>query len=111
MAQDTIGTKDDGGKAIPEWQKDRIEIAALVGEHILDPIMSFAELVRGYDSRKGINFTLDEISRVLRLLVIGGHAEMKLYGVTGDSWCHISGKNLDDEIREWLKAAATMKKE
>jgi hypothetical protein len=46
---------------MPEWKKERLEMTHLVWEHILDPIFTYAELVRGYD-KDGIEFTPKERS-------------------------------------------------
>ena len=108
MSTKQASHSQEKGKALPDWQKERVEMATLVSEHILDPIMSFAELVRGYDEKTGIGFEHEEITAVLRLLVLGGHAELKTYCVTGGHWCHISGTSLNKEWKEWLEAAATL---
>lgn len=90
---------------LPEWRKDRIKMAREVWDNILDPIMTFAELVRGYNHKdeKGIGaFNPEEISSVLRLLVIGGYTETKLYCSTvGGSLSHVSGDSLEEEIKDW----------
>lgn len=88
---------------IPEWRKERIEMTRLVWENILDPIMTFAELVRGYNHEKGIDLSPEEISAVLRLLVLGGFTEPKLYCTVGGTLNHISGDSLDKEITRWDK--------
>lgn len=84
-----------------EWHKVRVEMTREVWEHILDPIMTFAELVRGYDHRKGIDFELPEISAVLRLLVLGGYTETKLQSSCGGNMSHVSGDLLEKEIKDW----------
>jgi hypothetical protein len=85
-----------------EWQRERIEMTRQVWQHILDPIMTFAELVRGYNHEKGVDcFTPEEISAVLRLLVMGGYTETKTYCTFGGSFCHFSGDLLEQTIRNW----------
>lgn len=85
-----------------EWQQERVEMGKDVWKHILDPIMTFAELVRGYDHASGIDcFTPQEISSVLRLLVLGGYTEIKTYCTEGGSLSHVSGEALDESIRNW----------
>ena len=96
--QTTSGKKES---AIREWQKDRIEMANMVSKHILDPMMSFAELVRGYDQGNGIDFNMEEISDILRLLVIGGHIEMMTYCIDGGSLSHITWNCIEEEVRKW----------
>ena len=85
-----------------EWQRERVEMTRQVWQHILDPIMTFAELVRGYNHEKGVDcFTSEEISAVLRLLVIGGYSETKTYCTFGGSLCHTSGEQLEEGTKNW----------
>ena len=74
----------------------------LVWEHILDPILTYAELVR-ISEENGIDFSQKELSAVLRLLVIGGYTETKLYSTWGGSLSHVSGKGLEKTIKDWSK--------
>ena len=93
-------TTDHPAAAIPEWRQARIEMARLVWENILDPIMTFNELVREYGNG-GIDFNPEEITAVLRLIVLGGYTETKLYCTFGGSLPHVSGDHLEEEIRNW----------
>ena len=95
-------TPDHLTAEMPEWRQERIEMARLVWEHILDPIMTFNELVRGYGNG-GIDFNPEEITAVLRLIVLGGYTETKLYCTFGGSLTHVSGDQLEKEIRNWDK--------
>jgi len=104
MAQERVATGDEGGKQVLEWQKERFEVTELVGTHILDPIMVFTEFLRGYDQEKGVAFNSQEISAILRLLVLGGYAEMKTYSTFGGSLCYKNSEMLDIEYRKWLEA-------
>lgn len=92
---------------MPEWRKERIEMTKLVWQHILDPIMTFTELVRGYSHEKGMDLTPEEISAVLRLLVLGAYTEPKLYCTFGGSLTHVCGDSLEIEITGWDKAKGT----
>ena len=106
MATQNLSAQATESNTLPEWQKERIEMTRQVWRHILDPIMTFAELVRGYDHAKGIDcFEPEEISAVLRLLVIGGYTEAKTYCTFGGSLCHLSGDELEKTIRNWDMSA------
>ena len=69
--------QNSNGKGISEGQRERIEMARKVQERVLGPIMTFSELVRGYEElehdRHKADFSMAEICRALRLLVIGGY--------------------------------------
>lgn len=99
MATQNLSAQAAEGNTLPEWRKERIEMTRQVWENILDPIMTFAELVRGYNG--GIDFTPQEMSSVLRLLVLGGYAETKPYCTFGGSLRHVSGDQLEKETKNW----------
>lgn len=84
-----------------EWHKIRAEMAREVWENILDPIMTFAELARGYSYRNEVDLDPKEISAVLRLLVLGGYTETKLQASCGGNMTHVSGDLLEKEIKDW----------
>jgi hypothetical protein len=79
-----------------------IEMTKLVWENILDPLSTFAELVRGHDDQ---GFPLDqkEIAAVLRLLVLGAYTEPKFYCTVGCSYPHFSGEELEGLFKNWNK--------
>ena len=102
MAQNSVNSGGSEGKL--DWQAarlDRIETTRLVWRHILDPIMTFAELVRGYGHDKGVDFNPEEISAVLRLIALGGYTETKTYCTFGGNLRHVSGELLEKEVRNW----------
>ena len=103
MATQKVSTQAEEGKDIPAWKKDRIEMTRLVWANILDPIMTFAELVRGYDRENGLDLSPEEICDILRLIVLGGYTEPKLYCTWGGTLRHITGDMLEDEVKNWEK--------
>jgi hypothetical protein len=103
MAENIVNFGDQGdteNESLPEW-KERIEMTRLAWRHILDPILTFSELIKGYDSRGRIDLTLEEVSDVLRLLVLGGYTESKMHCTIGDSLCHTCGDALEKELENW----------
>ena len=108
MARNSVNSS--GGEGKYDWaaaRLDRIETTKLVWEHILDPILTFAELVKGYDHEKGADlFTPQEISAVLRLLVLGGITETKMYSTSvGGSLRHFACADLEKELKLWDEGA------
>lgn len=103
MADTTIITNGNGSKELREWETERIYMARSVAQHILDPMMTFAEIVKGYDQGKNIDLNLDEISAVLRLLVLGGHMDVMMSCSQGGFLCHITGKELEAYAHDWAK--------
>lgn len=86
-------------------RRERVAITHEIWTTILDPIMTFAELVRGYDHTKGIDgFNPEEYSAVLRLLVLGGYTETKLQCASGCTLNHVSGEQLEMEIARWCES-------
>jgi hypothetical protein len=103
MAEKALDQNSSGGKSLPDWKRERIEMTKLVWKNVLDPILTFCELVRGYDSRghENIDLTPQEITAVLRLLVLGSYTEPKFYVTSGDSLHHISGEVLEELLKNW----------
>ena len=104
MARNSVNS--GGGEGKYEWptaRLDRIETTRLVWEHILDPILTFSELIQGYDHENGIDhFTPKEISAVWRLLGRGGFTETKMYSTSiGGSMRHFSCDTLEKELKDW----------
>jgi hypothetical protein len=99
------GQAGEGGTGMnndwKEQKKVRAEMMQDVWDHILDPIMTFAELARGYDEEKGIGLSIQSISAILRLLVIGGYTDTMMQCVVGTSFCHVTGGELNDIIKQW----------
>jgi hypothetical protein len=72
MAEKTVTAKENGGK--DERKAERVEMAEAVWRNVLDSILTFAELIRGYSALgdgSRVDFSPAEISAVLRLLVLG----------------------------------------
>ena len=72
--------KNNDDKDFHTWEKERIKTHAHVNEMILNPIMLFAELLRGNKEEKGMSFDMDEIGAVIRLLALGGLAQTMTHG-------------------------------
>lgn len=87
--------------SLPEGQKEYIELTRLMWRHVLDPIWTFSELVRGYGRTNGQDVSLEELSATLRLLVLGGYTETKVYCSSGGHLTYLSGDLLEDEIKYW----------
>jgi hypothetical protein len=102
MAKENAVTEATGN-TISEWRQGRIEMTRLVWEHILDPLMTFAEMVRYYDSEEAGPLEKDEISAVLRLLIIGANTDLKVYCSTMATACYTSGAFLEKIIQDWDK--------
>ena len=71
---------NENGKGLPDWEKERIKVNAEVSEMILDPIMLFAELLRGYNEKDRMQFNPAEIGAVIRLLALGGLVQTLTHG-------------------------------
>jgi hypothetical protein len=82
-----------------ECQKARIKMANTVCEHILDPIMLFSEVLTTYNESKGAQFTLKEIGAAVRLLALGGMADMLMCG----SSRYIDGDTLRHVLKDWIE--------
>ena len=92
------GKKENGGKDA------RLEMTEAVWRNVLDPILTFAELMRGYhtlEDESRVDLDLEEISVVLILLVIGGYTETKLCCKGWDKLTHTCGDTLEKEISDW----------
>ena len=75
----------DENKSLHEWQIAGIEAALDMYKFILEPLGIFAELLRGYNNDDDL--TIQDVSTVLRLLVLGAMADPKVicsYGGTFD---------------------------
>ncbi|MDR1241803.1 MAG: hypothetical protein LBM00_03305 [Deltaproteobacteria bacterium] len=104
MATENLSAQAAESKDLPEWKKERIKMAKATWRNILDPILTFAELVRGYcnlEDGSRVDFNLDEISAVLRILVIGGYAETKLHCNGWDDLAYTCGDSLEQNIKDW----------
>jgi hypothetical protein len=76
----------------------------LVWEHILDPLMTFAEMIKFYDGEKAGPLETDEICAVLRLLIIGASTDLKLYcNPTVGIASYTSGAFLEKMTQDWDK--------
>jgi hypothetical protein len=94
---------------LPKWQQERIKLALEVQKNILDPLMTFAELIRRYDKLEFNNetnaydFDLTEISRALRLLILGGHIELISYCTSYGGGQNIQSGYLRHILGEWTE--------
>jgi hypothetical protein len=103
MAEKNVNSGTQKVKAeLPEWQKARVEMTRDVWKHIVDPLMLFAELVRGYDHKRGADLTMEEISSVLRLLALGAYTEPKFGCGWGGSMTQVSCERQEDAARQWV---------
>jgi len=115
MAKEQITTNGTGGKGISKEDRKCIEIARKVQKRVLDPLMLFTELLRGYDemefTQEKVAINTSEICDALRLLVIGGYTELNSHCTgNGGEYCMTSGY-LKIIIEEWAQNIAEMDKE
>ena len=107
MATKSLSSQAAKGNPLPEWQKERIEMASKVQKRVLDPFMIFAQLIKGYNRRKGdmetAELSITEISVVLRLLVIGGHMELRSHCVGNGGEDFVPSDYLETILEEWAK--------
>jgi hypothetical protein len=95
-------TNDDSGKGLPAWQKAQIKEAHGVFKRILDPLMLFSEILVAYGESKGnAEFTTEEIAAAVRLLALGGYADLMSFGRSRYTF----GEGLKDAFEEWLECA------
>ena len=104
MAKERVSAPAEEGNSLPEWQKERIYMARLVSKHILDPIMNFS-FIASLDNDACLE--AEEIHAILRLLVIGGYADVKTYCVrTGGGIYPLARADFIEDVgKEWLEAA------
>ncbi len=109
MADKRIPTNETESNPIPEWRKDRYEMAEGISKNILEPISLFAELIRGYDHAKSTgeyDFLPQEIASMLRLLVHGGYADLKAlcsdWGFTFNPMTHNIMTDMDEQWSELI---------
>ncbi|MCL2791434.1 MAG: hypothetical protein FWD79_12500 [Desulfobulbus sp.] len=98
-------------KTVPEGVEEHHEVSVLIQKNILDPLLTFAELVRVYDMRNGmkVDYTLSEIMDLLRLIVLGAYVEQEPYAtLTGASLSGCGTAIYDREIGEWLEHAKVL---
>ena len=89
--------------------KERIELARVASKHILDPIMLFSELLTAYEEKNGVEFSLAEIGAAVRLLALGGMADMMMAGTarhvdSDTAWCIM--EDWQESAEEYRKGGA-----
>lgn len=124
MAKEHFTTNVSEGKGLSEWQRERINVAQLTRKHILEPIMTAVELIRQHDrpvsapeeaaSRlKDYQFEIMDLCAVLRLLILGGYAEIRTY-CTNSGGTHsdfVSSFQADTIDEEWAQALKKLKEQ
>jgi hypothetical protein len=103
MATQNLSAEATKSNTLPDWKKERIELANLIRESILDPIMNFAEMVRYYDEKQAGPLETDMTAAILRLLVIGGYTDLKLCCADGIT-LYSTGDCVDKTIKKWESA-------
>lgn len=89
----------DKESSLPDWQTAQIKEAHGVFKRILDPLMLFSELLAAYEESEGSpDFTPAEIAAALRLLTLGGYADLMTFGASRYTY----GEPLKSMIEEWL---------
>lgn len=93
-------------KTLSKQDQNIIQMSRDVQKNILEPIMNFSRLV--VDDPHG--FEPKEICAMLRLLVMGGYADLKGYGVTsgGGYLDHMPVDYMDTIDKEWNEAIQTL---
>lgn len=95
MAENTITTNGKGGKV--DWMTERKEMAEMVKEHILDPFALMAGILSEQESEKCYYPALEDVARVLKLMVEGAHVELGLYcSLTGGPVSHPFSHLIED---------------
>lgn len=91
-----------GNNTLPEWQTAQIKQAHGVFKRILDPLMLFSELLAAYDESEGTaEFTPADIAAAVRLITLGGYADLMTFGITRYHY----GEPLKTIFGEWLECA------
>jgi len=102
MAETKLTAKGNGGKELREWQKQSLEMVALVNESSLAPMMAFANLIA--NDKEGI-LDVNEVGQILRLLLTGMYVDLKMCCTTAGSGSFYDGRVLDNCLSElpWQK--------
>ena len=97
---------------ISDKQKERVEVVQEIWRDVLDPILTFAQLMRGYDEDGNLAITLQDIGAVLRLLVLGGLSESKLQCTEEAAGClaYTYGEEWEGVMRQASEAIRTAAK-
>ena len=77
MAQTTVTAKENSGKF--KWQEDRREMATQIKQNILDPFALIAGMLTETDAMRHFCPGLEEVGRLLALMVVGAHSELDMY--------------------------------
>ena len=102
MATQNLSAQAAESNTLPEWQKAQIKEAHGVFKRILDPLMLFSELLAAYGESKGTaDFTPAEIAATVRLLALGGYADLMTFGASRYHY----GDALKSAFAEWLECA------
>ena len=87
-----------------DWQKERVQIITDVWKHILDPLVTFTEIIREHDQvENGVDFSAADVSAIMRLLLLGCYSETKFYASYGGSLPHFSADVLECALEDWNK--------
>lgn len=104
MATQNLPTQTAESKTVHEWQKERLEVIGKVQEHILDPLVTFTQIIREHEQvENGIDFSATDMSVILRLILLGCYSEVKFYATYGGSFSHFSADVLKCLQEDWNK--------
>ena len=74
-----MSSQHERGSVKVDWQTERKEMAGMVRKHILDPFALVAGILSEQDAAKGHYPALEDVGRLLKLMVEGAHVELGLY--------------------------------
>ena len=93
-------------------EEESMKLMVNVRKHVLDPIMSFAQLLTEHSvsTHEDHDFTTEETGAILRLLVLGGYAELRVFGCALAAPCDYADSDYFEMIdRHWARISERMK--